>query len=117
MNARGGRLFVGVDDSGEINGIENDYAVVHNKNKDGFLLQLNNIINHYLGKEFHQYLSVKIIPIKGKDVCVVEVSKSKSPVFLRDGDKEEFYIRASAASQPMSVRQANEYIRTHFHRG
>lgn len=115
MNVRGGRLFVGVDDSGEINGIENDYAAVHNKNKDGFLLQLNNIINHYLGKEFHQYLSVKIIPIKDKDVCILEVAKSRSPVFLKDGDKEEFHIRASASSQSMSVRQTNEYIRSHFH--
>src|SRR3989338_3496842 len=56
MNTKGGRLFVGISDSGEISGIENDYAVVHHKNKDGFLLQLNNIINHYVGKEFHQYL-------------------------------------------------------------
>ncbi|MEK7610236.1 MAG: RNA-binding domain-containing protein [Patescibacteria group bacterium] len=115
MNTDGGRLFVGVDDFGEISGIENDYADVHHKNKDGFLLQLNNIINHYIGKEFHQYLRVKIMPIKEKDVCVIEVIKSKTPVFLKDGDKEEFYMRASAASQPMSVRQANEYIRTHFH--
>ena len=114
MNTKGGRLFVGVSDSGEISGIENDYAVVHHKNKDGFLLQLNNIINHYVGKEFHQYLSIRVISIKGKDICVVEVSKSKTPVFLKDGDKEEFYTRASASSQSMSVRQTNEYIKTHF---
>ena len=36
MNVNGGRLFVGVNDSGEIIGIENDYALVHHKNKDGF---------------------------------------------------------------------------------
>lgn len=114
MNTSGGRLFVGVDDFGKISGIENDYTDVHHKNKDGFLLHLNNIINHYIGKEFHQYLSVNVIPLKEKEVCVVEITKSKTPVFLKDGDKEEFYMRASAASQPMSVRQANEYIRTHF---
>lgn len=116
MNVNGGRLFVGVSDSGEIGGIENDYAVVHHKNKDGFLLQLTQIINQYLGKTFYQYISVKIIPMKGKDVCVIEVAKSKTPVFLKNGDKEEFYIRASASSQPMSMKEANEYIRSHFHR-
>jgi hypothetical protein len=117
MNVRGGRLFVGVNDSGEIIGIEKDYALVHHKNKDGFLLQLTQIVSQYLGKEFHQYMSIKIIPIKGKEVCVVEVANSKIPVFLKNGGKEEFYIRASASSQPMSMREANEYIRTHFHRG
>ncbi|MDO8728900.1 MAG: putative DNA binding domain-containing protein [bacterium] len=116
MNVNGGRLFVGVSDSGEISGIENDYAVVHHKNKDGFLLQLTQIINQYLGKEFHQYTSIKIIPIKGKEVCVVEVAHSKIPVFLKNEGKEEFYIRASASSQPMSMKEANEYIRSHFHR-
>lgn len=116
MNTNGGRLFIGVNDSGEVIGIENDYAAVHHKNKDGFLLQLNNIVNHYLGKEFHQYLGIRVASIKGKDVCVVEVAKSKISVFLRDGNREEFYIRASASSQSMSVREANEYIRTHFHR-
>lgn len=116
MNVDGGRLFVGVNDSGEIIGIEKDYSIVHHKNKDGFLLQLTQIINQYLGKEFHQYTIIKVIPIKGKEVCVVEVAKSKIPVFLKNGGKEEFYIRASASSQPMSIREANEYIRTHFHR-
>src|SRR3989338_10089064 len=113
LNANGGRLFVGVEDSGEIGGIENDYAVVNHKNKDGFLLQLDQIINQYLGKAFYQYISIKIIPMKGKDVCVIEVAKSKTPVFLKNGDKEEFYIRASASSQPTSMKEANEYIRSH----
>ena len=116
MNVNGGRLFVGVNDSGEIIGIEKDYALVIHKNKDGFLLQLTQIINRYLGKEFHQYTNIKVIPIKGKEVCVVEIAKSKIPVFLKNEGKEEFYIRASASSQPMSIREANEYIRTHFHR-
>jgi hypothetical protein len=117
MNVKGGRLFVGVSDSGEIIGIEKDYTLVHHKNKDGFLLQLTQIINRYLGKEFHQYMNIKVIPIKGKEVCVVEIANSKIPVFLKNEGKEEFYIRASATSQPMSIREANEYIRTHFHRG
>src|SRR3989344_2735381 len=49
MNKGGGRLFVGVEDSGNIIGLEHEYAIVKNKNKDGFLLQLTQIINQYLG--------------------------------------------------------------------
>ncbi|MDP2664858.1 MAG: ATP-binding protein, partial [bacterium] len=114
MNAEGGTLFIGVKDDGEIRGIEKDYATFNHKNKDGFLLQLTQVINKYIGKEFHQYANIKIVPIGGKDICAVSVSKSKMPVYLKNGDTTEFYIRASASSQPMNMREANEYIKTHF---
>ena len=48
MNSEGGKLFIGVSDAGEILGIEKDYATL--KNKDGFLLQLTQVVNQYLGK-------------------------------------------------------------------
>ncbi|MEK7173379.1 MAG: DUF262 domain-containing protein [Patescibacteria group bacterium] len=113
MNSEGGKLLIGVSDAGEILGIEKDCATLKN-NKDGFLLQLTQVINQYLGKEFNQYANIKIIQIEGKEVCVVDVTNSAMPVFLKNADKEEFYIRASASSQPMSIREANEYIRTHW---
>lgn len=114
LNAEGGKLFIGVKDNGEILGIEKDYETLKNKNRDGFLLQLTQIINTYLGKEFNQYVSIKIAQVGGKDVCIVDVANSAMPVFLKNNEKEEFYIRASASSQPMSIREANEYIRIHW---
>ena len=114
MNSEGGKLLIGVSDNGEILGIEKDCATLKNKNKDGFLLQLTQVINQCLGKEFNQYASIKIIPIEDKEICVVDVMNSAMPVFLKNLDKEEFYIRASASSQPMSIREANEYIKTHW---
>lgn len=114
MNAEGGKLLIGINDSGEVLGVEKDYETLKNKNKDGFLLQLTQVINQYLGKEFNQYVSIKIVQLQDKDVAVVDVTNSSMPVFLKNSDKEEFYIRASASSQPMSIREANEYIRTHW---
>ena len=114
MNSEGGTLFIGVDNKGEIAGIENDYVAVRHKNKDGFLLKLDQIISQYVGREFHQYTNVKIVQIKGKDICVIDVSKSKIAVFLKNDGREELYIRASASSQPMNPREINGYINTHF---
>ena len=114
MNSEGGKLFIGVNDDGEILGIEKDCQTLKNKNKDGFLLQLTQVINQYLGKEFNQYVGVKITKLNDKEVCIVTVAGSAMPVFVQNAGKEEFYIRASASSQPMSIREANEYIRTHW---
>lgn len=114
MNSDGGKLFIGVDDNGEILGLDNDYKSVKNKNSDGFKLQLDQIINNYLGKEFHHYISNKIVKINNKDVCVVEIINSGKPVFVNNEDKEEFYIRASASSQPLTMKEANSYIKDHW---
>lgn len=114
MNAEGGTLFIGVQDDGEVLGLEKDYATFPHKNKDEFLLQLTQVINKYIGKEFHQYANVKIVPIRGKDICIVSASKSNKPVYLKNGDVREFYIRASASSQPMNIEESHGYIEAHF---
>jgi hypothetical protein len=115
MNTRGGVLFIGVRDDGDILGIEKDYeTILHPNKRDGFLLQLTRAINKYLGREFHQYAAIRIVSIRDKDICVVSVSRSELPVYLKDGDKEGFFIRATASSQSMRLREANEYIKAHF---
>lgn len=115
LNAEGGKLFIGVDDEGNILGIEKDYSTLGKKqDKDGFLLHLVQIINNYLGKEYNQYISVKIEKIEGKDVCIVDALDSGNPAFIKNQDKEEFFIRASASTQPMGVKETNEYINLHW---
>ncbi|MEI6222869.1 MAG: DUF262 domain-containing protein [bacterium] len=117
LNTEGGRLFIGIDDEGNILGLENDYSTLGNKgNWDGFQLKLIEIINNLLGKEFHQNLSVQLVQIEGKDVCVIEVSANHTPVYVRYNNQEHFFIRASSSTQPMSIREANEYISNHWNK-
>lgn len=115
MNSDGGKLLIGVRDDGEILGLGEDYkSLGEKKNSDGFLLKLVDVINKYIGKEYHAYVLPNIVEINGKDVCVVEVLNSGKPAYVTNEGKEEFYIRASASSQPLSVREANEYIKEHW---
>jgi hypothetical protein len=114
LNTEGGYLFIGVDDNCDILGIENDYQSLSKKNSDGFLLALTNIINQMLGKIHHKNISINIVSIDDKDVCVVSVKKSSRPVFFDKNENEEFYIRTSAASQPMSMSETYRYIKTHW---
>ncbi len=115
MNSDGGKLFIGVNDEGEILGLENDYKNVKNSNADGFLLKLVEVINNFIGKEYHQYIIPQVVKIENKDVCVVEVLNSGTPSYVKDeNNKKEFYIRASASSQPMDTKEANDYIKSHW---
>lgn len=114
LNTDGGMLFIGVDDDGNILGLDNDYECLSKNNRDGFLLTLTTPINVQLGKSVHKYLSINIISINDRDVCIVTVEASDKPVFLGKNDNEEFYIRASASSQPLGVRETYKYINSRW---
>ncbi len=114
LNSKGGTLFIGVGDNKTIVGVSSDYPTLRVQNSDGFIQYLVQVINNRMGKEYNKYISTHIEKIEGKDVCVVAVSSSERPVFLRSENTEEFYIRASATSQPLNVREASEYITMHF---
>ncbi len=115
MNADGGTLFIGVEDSGNIISLERDYQTLGNKQSaDEYQLKLVEVINRLLGKEHYHAISIQIINIGGKDVCVIEIEASNTPVFLKIESDEKFYVRIAAASEPMNTKQATEYIKKHF---
>lgn len=114
LNSNGGILLIGIDDAGSVLGLENDYSTMSKSNKDGFVLTLTTLINNTLGKQTHKFISIKIVTINEKDVCVIQVEKSNAPVFLIKGEKEEFFIRASASSQPLGLKDTMAYIESHW---
>ena len=114
LNTEGGMLFIGVDDDGNILGLEKDYKTLSKNSSDGFVLALTNSINQHLGKNMHRLLQISIISVNTIDVCVVKMEKSNKPVFLGKKGNEEFFIRASASSQPLSMSEAYEYIQGHW---
>lgn len=114
MNSNGGMLLIGVDDDGTILGLENDYKTLSKGNKDGFMLTLTTLINNTLGKQTHKFVSIKIVTINDKEICVIQVEKSNAPVFMVKGENEEFFIRASASSQPLGLKDTMAYIISHW---
>lgn len=114
LNTNGGTLIIGVDDSGSVLGLENDYETVSKKSSDGFILTLTNLINQHLGKRVHKFINLEIVNHDDNDICAVTVSKCNGPVFLGKNDNETFFIRASASSQRLSVSEVVGYIKSHW---
>ncbi|MBD3350343.1 MAG: DEAD/DEAH box helicase [Candidatus Lokiarchaeota archaeon] len=112
MNTNGGSLIIGINDDGKILGLENDFKTLGKKqNKDGFKLHLINNINNYIGKEYHTFLSVKIEEIDNKLICIIDVSPSDKPAFIND---DQFFIRTCASSQRLGIREALDYVSSHW---
>ena len=116
LNTDGGELFIGVSDDKEILGLENDYKVSgKDKDKDAFLLTLDNFISNQIGAIHMSNISVNIIEIEGKEVAVIKVAgRSQSPVWLKNKDKQQFFIRRSASTFELTGEETHKYISEHW---
>jgi len=111
LNSRkGGTVLIGVDDRGEVVGLEHDYRTLKKGDRDGFGLHLANLINDHLGESVNVFLTVTFHELDGRDVCQVTVEPSDHPVYVRDGDTSVFYLRTGNATSPLPVDQAVKYI-------
>ncbi len=114
MNTVGGAVLIGVDDDGQILGLEPDYNTMGKKNSDGFELNFNNAFNKMIGAEYRQYVDISFHTLEEKEVCVLRALPSTDPVFLTYKGEEKFYIRTGNASQPLTISKAARYIQTRF---
>lgn len=114
QNSEGGTLYIGIEDDGNILGLDRDFLSFGPKGKDGFLLHFDNMIINGLGKEQQADVSIKFEAVDGKEFGIVEVSASNKPVFLTANGKKEFYVRHAASSRAYDISEAYEYISKHW---
>ena len=51
----------------------------------------------------------------GNEACIVAVDPSHKPAYIQNGDgKEEFFVRMGNSTQPFSMSEAEEYIKTRW---
>jgi DNA-binding response OmpR family regulator len=106
LNTSGGRLVVGVDDSGQALGTELDAF----ENDDKYLLHVNNRLKQHIGVEHVGGVRFGLFPFKGKQVLLIECSPSSKPVFMVDGSQEYFYIRTGPGTRKLSMSQMLAYV-------
>lgn len=110
LNSKGGTLLVGVEDSGNILGIESDNF----KNEDKFLLHFATMIQNYIGIEHNDFIEYSLVEAAHKQVLQVDCIESPKPVFLKNGIQEDFYIRSEPLSLNLNTKKAVMYISEHF---
>jgi ATP-dependent Lon protease len=117
LNAKGGTLLIGVDDDGQVLGLDNDYKITPKGNKDGFELWLSNTFMSCLGKTESLGLQTSFAAIDGKDICLVEVQPSSKPVFVnapKSKVEDEFYVRMNNQTQRLSKSELLDYEKSRW---
>ncbi len=119
-NARGGTLLIGVDDDGNVLGLEKDISTLKRKDLDFF----ENTLRTFLNKSFTvsfvtQNLEIKFPVIDKKAICRINVTASQDPIFIEiaknSKKSERFYLRSGNTSQEItSLSEINNYVKDRF---
>lgn len=118
LNTAGGTLLVGVEDNGNILGVEiEDYD-----NPDKMNLNITSLISSQIGAEFIPFIRFRQVVFGKKldsegnvtdiDKIVVrfDCQPTLSPVFLIEGKKETFFVRSGPSSVEVTGLELINYV-------
>jgi hypothetical protein len=119
LNAEGGTLLIGVDDSGTVLGLAHDMSTMGSRaSRDGYELFLRQHLDNNLSVQTARLAKIHFEQVTGKDVCVVSVAASGKPVFAKavEGGQgpNEFWVRIGNATKQLHADDMVEYQNSHW---
>ncbi len=114
MNSNGGYLVLGVNDSREPLGLENDYQTLQRKDGDGFENHFTQTFNGMIGPEFRNLIKLWFYDMGGRGLCVVQALASPRPVYLKTDNNEHFYMRTGNISTSLKLSEIESYSRSRW---
>ena len=112
LNSDGGDLLVGVADDGEKIGVD----IESFDNPDKMNLHISNLLSSQIGDEFIPFIKYKQLNYgkrdDGTDRIVVRFTcePTSSPVFLKDGKVEIFFVRSGPSSVELTGNDLIKYV-------
>lgn len=115
-NASGGTLLVGIDDDGELLGLDGDLSTMKKPDTDRYQLWLTDLLETTLGKPVATAVRVTFPNVNGSQVCKVDVPAARSPVFVRPPgvQNHEFWVRVGNSTRAMTGADVLAYTKEHF---
>ena len=110
LNAHGGTLIIGVADDGTAIGVSADRF----SSEDKMHLHLVTLVNARLGTKHMMYIHPRFESSNSERVLRVDCWKARSPVFLKDGGDDRFFVRTGAATTELTMARAQEFIKERF---
>ena len=118
LNAQGGKLLIGVDDDGNVVGLDSDLQTLRKGNKDGYELFLRQLLDDSLSVPTAGIVHISFESVAGEDVCVVSASSSGKPVFAKPHEggsgHSEFWVRIGNATKQLHGDDMLEYRANHW---
>lgn len=110
VNSNGGILIIGAADDGDPVGIESDDF----DSEEEMYLYLINLLNNRLGPHHMINIHPRFDDYQDVRVMVVECLRGKSPVFVKEGSVERFFVRTGVATIELTGAKMQDYINHRF---
>lgn len=110
LNHDGGTLLIGVDDDGEITGIDADFETLKHANPDGFERLLMDTAKEGLGGNACALIHCRFHQLSEQTVCRVIIEKSLEPIYFTDKGVARFMLRAGNSTRELDVREAQAHL-------
>lgn len=119
LNAEGGILLIGVDDNGQVLGIEEDFTTLGTKqNTDGYELFLRQLLDDTLSAPTAPTVRIRFPEVAAKTICQVSVAASGRPIFAKPAkggaDASEFWVRVGNATKQLHGDDLIKYQEEHW---
>ena len=111
LNSSGGNLIIGIDDKGQILGLDSDYLSLSKKDADGFENHFTNVFKTTIGSEFRNFIKFAFHKVEGKEICQIKVLPANKPAYTKFENEETFYVRTGNATNSLQVSQIAPYIK------
>ncbi|MDO9537253.1 MAG: DUF262 domain-containing protein [Thermoplasmata archaeon] len=106
MNTNGGTMIVGVSDDGASLGVDEDLF----SDEESMIMYLESLVRERMGLNVMTSIHAHFEDLNGVRILLIRCSRSRKPVFVKDGDKEHFFIRTGPSTTELSIEQAKDYI-------
>ena len=111
MNTNGGTLIIGVADDGSPVGIETDNF----RSEDDALLFVRNVVRDRIDAvAIASYITLRVADYQGVRTLLVHCSRADEPMFVKSGNREQFYIRAGPSTTEPDARELLRYVEERF---
>ena len=112
LNSQGGTLLLGVEDDGNIYGLDRDLALV--KSRDEFEQLLVSLITATMGPAIAPCYRIRFEDVGAKTVCVVAVERFSEPVFMKSDNSKVFYVRIGNTSRGLDHEETLKYVEANW---
>lgn len=112
LNAEGGTLVIGVDDTGMPLGLDRDLKLMKQPDHDRYELWLNDYLETTLGKPALTFVATRFESVDGIDVVGIDVSPAEAPVFLNEPGSQrtaDFYVRMGNSTRKLLTDEFATY--------
>jgi predicted HTH transcriptional regulator len=119
-NTNGGSLLIGVNDDGQVLGLDKDYASMGEGGRDKLERHLRQLAKDKFGLSYTSTrLECDFYKINGLEICKMTIHPAPEPIVIKVVDKngqtgERRYIRNGNASQELPVSEMHNYIKHRF---